>query len=172
MSANEQPELRAVGGAEQPSLDALAARANEAHQSAMRSAREVAEHARAAGEALLAAKARVQHGEWGPWLRKNVKFSERTARVYMEVARRWPEIQRNGSTAAVLSLRDALYLLATDGDNEAPLDSRMLARGAPIAEPLSVRRLRILFARLALQRPWERLALDVPALGDPTLHQI
>jgi hypothetical protein len=54
-------------------------------------------------QALIAAKAQVKHGEWQPWLAENFDASERTARVYMALAKR--------QHAAVLegqSLREAL----------------------------------------------------------------
>jgi hypothetical protein len=40
-----------------------------------------------AGQALLEAKAIVGHGGWAKWVDRNCVFSERTARVYMQVAR-------------------------------------------------------------------------------------
>ncbi len=50
-------------------------------------------HVRAAGEALNEAKSRLEHGEWGDWLTKNFKASAVTARWYMKVASKWPEIE-------------------------------------------------------------------------------
>ena len=35
----------------------------------------------AIGIELMAAKEKLKHGEWLPWLRANVKFSPRTAQV-------------------------------------------------------------------------------------------
>jgi 16S rRNA G966 N2-methylase RsmD len=46
------------------------------------------EHAIRAGDALVAVKAQLKHGEWLPWLDANFDGSERTARVYMQLAKR------------------------------------------------------------------------------------
>jgi hypothetical protein len=35
---------------------------------------------------LWAAKAKVRHGEWLPWLKKNFPFTQRTAQLYMRLA--------------------------------------------------------------------------------------
>jgi hypothetical protein len=53
-------------------LARLARRINAAHAAAERSFRAGLERARAAGALLAAAKARLGHGEWLPWLRANV----------------------------------------------------------------------------------------------------
>ena len=59
---------------EGPSLDDLAARANEAHAAGVAAMRRGLSDYHAAGLALLAAKAKVAHGGWGEWLRENVKI--------------------------------------------------------------------------------------------------
>lgn len=64
----------------------LAEIANREHALARQAGESMIEHAIRAGDALTAAKAQVQHGEWLPWLEKNVEASERTARAYMQVA--------------------------------------------------------------------------------------
>jgi hypothetical protein len=61
-------------------LAQLATIANDAHRNALPRAIE-------AGQALIDAKRLLKHGEWLPWLKANCVFSERTARVYMQVAR-------------------------------------------------------------------------------------
>jgi len=90
----------------------LATEINEAHQRVEEAARASAEHARTAGELLLQAKAQVGHGNWLPWVRANCRFSERTAREYMRVAREWPVIEGNRQRAADLSVREAIRLIA------------------------------------------------------------
>lgn len=45
--------------------------------------------ARIAGENLLKAKEQVQHGEFGKWVKENCAFPERTAQLYMRVAKQW-----------------------------------------------------------------------------------
>ena len=64
------------------SLGELAAAINAEHTAAERTARTAIEHARAAGECLLLAKAQVEHGQWLPWLSSNCPaLSARTARA-------------------------------------------------------------------------------------------
>jgi hypothetical protein len=52
------------------------------------------EHARRAGELLLEAKAACAHGEWNRWLAANVDVSDRTARLYMQLARHWNQLSQ------------------------------------------------------------------------------
>jgi hypothetical protein len=49
-----------------------------------------------------------------PWLKANVKFSERTAQAYMRVAKRWPELETKAQHVADLPYREALKCLADD----------------------------------------------------------
>src|SRR5439155_23594016 len=73
-------------------------------------------HARIAGGALCEAKELVGHGGWLNWVKLNVHFSERTARNYMTIFRRWVEIEAllNRQPVADLGLREVLKLLAGD----------------------------------------------------------
>ena len=83
-------------------LQHLAATANRAHRS-------VISQALIAGQALLEAKEIVGHGGWAKWIEQHCVFSERTARVYMQVA-------RNPKTAGTAdSLVDALDTLKAKG---------------------------------------------------------
>lgn len=70
----------------EPPLEELALEANRRHALCREAAWAIVEHALTAGEALLAAKAQVQHGAWLPWLAANFDGSERTAQLYMTVA--------------------------------------------------------------------------------------
>jgi len=42
---------------------------------------------RAAGEKLIEAKAQLKHGEFTPWIKRNLNIGERQAREYMNLAR-------------------------------------------------------------------------------------
>ena len=80
------------------------------------------EHARDAGEALSAAKAQLDHGQWLPWLEENCPtVSSRVAQMYMRIARSWQELQAAANTKRVshLPLREALALLADPTDDQA-----------------------------------------------------
>jgi len=65
---------------EERRLEGLADRANQAHREGVRAAL-------VAGQALLEAKQLVGHGSWRKWIADHCEFSERTAQVYMRVAR-------------------------------------------------------------------------------------
>jgi hypothetical protein len=65
------------------------------------------------GKLLIAAKSKVDHGQWLPWLMKHFGKSERTARNYMKAAE-W--LASKSATVADLKLRPgAFYWLASSG---------------------------------------------------------
>src|SRR4051794_951662 len=68
-------------------LQALAAEINAEHVAGDNAARRGLEHYRAAGEKLLQAKEKCNHGEWLAWVKANVKFSQEQARRYMRLAK-------------------------------------------------------------------------------------
>ena len=84
---------------------------NDTHALAQQHAGEAIKHALRCGELLIEAKAKVPHGQWLPWLRQNIAFSDRTAQGYMRIAQRVPRQIRNG--VADLSVRGVLQDLAT-----------------------------------------------------------
>ena len=107
-----------------PALATLAAEINAEHDAAERTARTAIDHARAAGDRLLLAKARVAHGQWLPWLATNCPaIADRTARAYMQLARNWGTLETKTADSANLSIDAALKLLnAPDADSD-PLES-------------------------------------------------
>jgi hypothetical protein len=58
---------------------------NKLHQDLQELATGALDRAIRLGELLSAAKSRLPHGQWLPWLASNVAFSERTARNYMRI---------------------------------------------------------------------------------------
>lgn len=93
-------------------LPTLATAANAEHRAAEAAARSALEHARNAGELLLEAKGQVEHGKWTAWIREHVEFAPRTARLYMRIARRWPELEAHTENGNALPIREAAGLLA------------------------------------------------------------
>jgi hypothetical protein len=93
-------------------LAELAGRINAEHEAGERATRRGLEHFRAAGDALLQAKADCGHGRFKAWVEKNVKVSYRTAAVYMRLAR------EGEKCAAAAHLRDALRMLTEDDQQE------------------------------------------------------
>jgi hypothetical protein len=90
------------------SLADLAARINTAHEAAAAALKSSVIHAMQAGDLLIEAKKQVGHGEWLPWLKANFAFSDRTARLYMQVARSRADVEAKMATVADLTLRDVL----------------------------------------------------------------
>jgi hypothetical protein len=93
-------------------LATLAAEINREHEAAEGSIRQGLGHARRAGELLLRAKAQCGHGRWLRWLREHCHFSERTGRAYMQVARRWEDLQAKRQGLADLTFEGSLKFLA------------------------------------------------------------
>jgi len=100
----------------QGSLTDLAVQINAEHRQAEQAINTGLQHARHAGELLLQAKGLCDHGQWLPWLLKNFDGSARTARAYMLVVERWPQIEAKWQRVANLSFRDALRLVAEGVD--------------------------------------------------------
>jgi hypothetical protein len=94
------------------SLANLAARIRAEHEGARAAVKRGVEHAIAAGDLLIEAKAKVAHGQWLPWLTENCAMSERTARLYMRVARGSGLIEAENGNVADLSLRGAVALIS------------------------------------------------------------
>ena len=59
---------------------------------------------RAAGEKLLEAKAQIRHGEFTPWVQRNLKIKARQARYYMTLAA--ATAAQNGNALPFSSLRE------------------------------------------------------------------
>src|ERR1700730_11575687 len=75
------------------------------------------EHAIAAGDLLIEAKAQVPHGYWLPWLEANCAMSERTAQLYIRIAKSRATIEaqiRNGVADLSLNQAAALLMLTSD----------------------------------------------------------
>ena len=107
-----------------PALATLAAQINAEHDAAESHARKAIEHARAAGEKLLLAKAGVAHGQWLPWLSANCPaVADRTARAYMQLARNWTTLESKTATVADLTINEALKLLTAPEADSNPLET-------------------------------------------------
>ena len=82
-------------------LPVLANEIKRAHTGVMDAAKTAAERAIEAGNALIEAKALVKHGEWLPFLRDHCEIPERTAQLYMKIAR----LDLEPATVADLGIR-------------------------------------------------------------------
>jgi hypothetical protein len=104
-------------------LAELADRIRVEHQAVSTALKESLRHAIEAGELLIEAKKQVGHGQWLPWLQERCAISERTAQLYMRVAKNRKEIEeqiRNG--IADLSLNEAAALLMLSSEVKKLLD--------------------------------------------------
>jgi len=100
-------------------------------------------HATHAGELLLRAKAGVGHGQWQKWQRDNLKFSPRTAQLYMYFAGLTVE-KRNA--VADLPLRTAVLRLRRDARDEENQERLRIGRTSapectPATAPQSARKI-------------------------------
>ena len=89
----------------------------DANKAVVASGKNGLEHAIECGEMLKAAKEKVGHGNWEPWLLNNCPdIKPRTASYYMRLAGKADELEKiaeqNGNTVADLSTRAAKRLLA------------------------------------------------------------
>lgn len=112
-------------------LSVLAAEINAAHEAARRAARTTLEHAISAGERLLEAKAAVRHGDWLTWLAENVTFSDRTAQVYMKLAKHKGVIDTKSATAADLTVAGAVAEITVPKASNTPSGMARAARYLP-----------------------------------------
>lgn len=116
----------------------LATAINDEHRAACDAMSSGLAHAIRAGELLIEARAAVPHGSWLPWLHDHFEGSERTAQVYMRLARHGATLEPgpNPQRVADLSLRGALAALAAPQPNPAvsnvePADADADEDGAP-----------------------------------------
>jgi hypothetical protein len=140
------------------SLAELAARIRAEHDGAKGAIKRGVEHAIAAGELLIEAKEKLQHGQWLPWLEEHCGMSERSARRYMRVAKNKDKLGENGHVSD-LSLRGALDTLTTHLPDDEPE-----AAAAAVLSVLSV--LRENFDRLPLSAVEALKAVAAKAMAE------
>jgi hypothetical protein len=103
------------------SLAELAERIRATHEVVRQALKMGVENAMTTGDLLIEAKAQVDHGDWTPWLREHCKMSERTARLYMRLAKN-REVIEAYEDAADLTLNAAARLLASPKEEEEKQD--------------------------------------------------
>jgi hypothetical protein len=85
----------------------LIKRINGAHEEVRHSLRRTGECAIKAGLLLLDAKKFARHGSFTEWIAAHCSFSDRTAQLYMQLARKFP----NPQSIADFSLSDLMEML-------------------------------------------------------------
>lgn len=74
------------------------------------------------GTALIAAKAKVEHGQWKAWVTDNTRIAPRTASAYMRLAQHLPTLsEQERQRVADLPIRQAVAAITTAA--EAPARS-------------------------------------------------
>ena len=63
----------------------------------------IMDYAKTTGDHLIAVKKTLKHGDWKIWLKEEWRESERTARVYMRMAKNWHTIKTCTSIAEALA---------------------------------------------------------------------
>lgn len=95
-------------------LPVLAADIRREHAAVGEAAARGVQHALAAGDALIEARASIAHGAWSTWLAANVPgLSARTAQLYMQLARNRDRL--DAQRVADSSLRAAVALVSKPG---------------------------------------------------------
>jgi len=108
--ANAMPLYQGLGD--------VIAEINRQHELAGLAVRRGLEHAKRAGELLIAAKAYLGHGRFLPWVEENCQFSCRTAQLYMRLAANWAELESKCATITHLTLNQAIHALTMDRSAE------------------------------------------------------
>ena len=89
-------------------LAVLASRINSEHDEVVKAVVHGADHAIRAGKLLLEAKIAVRHGDWSEWLATNCRVSERSAQLYMQLAREFPQGVAGASLTAAIKMLEQL----------------------------------------------------------------
>jgi hypothetical protein len=92
-------------------LSALAAQICAAHLAVGRALGNALDHAMTAGDALIAARGQVKHGEWAFWLKRHCDLHERVARRYVQLAKARPVLEAKQTRESVLTLGVALKFI-------------------------------------------------------------
>jgi hypothetical protein len=109
------------------SLTDLAARIRTEHETIRRIMADAVKRAMNAGDMLLEAKKQLKeqgqgYGYWMPWLEKHCDMSQRTANLYMRLAKNRKVIEASGDIAG-LTLNAAARLLAPPRDVEEKIEA-------------------------------------------------
>jgi hypothetical protein len=101
------------------SLTRLAKQINAEHLKIIGALRSGVNHGIKAGSLLIAVKeTKLKHGEFLPWVRTNCRISERTAQLYMSLARHASEIEANTKSIADLTISGAIALIANADERD------------------------------------------------------
>jgi hypothetical protein len=126
-------------------LAVLAGRINDEHDEVVKAIVHGADHAIRAGKLLQAAKIAVRHGDWSEWLATNCRVSERSAQLYMQLAREFPQGLAGLSLTAAIKMLEPLK----SPEEKMPPGPRQRSKRNPVAEAIKTAPLSI------LEKAWE-----------------
>ena len=92
-------------------LEALATEINNAHQEVNNQFKYTLNNAIYAGEKLIEAKAKCEHGEWLPWFDGNIGFSRKTGDIYRTLSMNKGMLLSNSQEITNLSIEAAMRLI-------------------------------------------------------------
>jgi Protein of unknown function (DUF3102) len=105
--------MTSIAISETVDLETLADEIRQAHRQVRSALSESLAHAIAAGQLLIEAKKATKYGNWLGWLEEKCELAERTAQMYMRIARQAPQLLRQDPQRfADLTVRSAGALLA------------------------------------------------------------
>jgi hypothetical protein len=147
----------------EPILAELAQTANESHQAGMAYRQLGLEYFWAAGRCLRAAKARLPHGDWLPWLKKNCpKINPRRAQRYMLLAEYDVTSDLEDHWRRICGNRAATAALAWEAAEETPAPALVVAEDFRV--PLTVYVPRLFARRMRAQ---VRALVEARPFGGP-----
>jgi hypothetical protein len=115
------------------SLADLAHRINVEHKATVDALRSAVVHAMAAGDLLLEAKKQIPHGQREKWFEDHCEMSDRSRRLYMQLAKHRKTIEKemsqNGNGVADLTLNEAAALCVLAGRLEKMMEFAKRAEG-------------------------------------------
>jgi hypothetical protein len=124
MPTNNRPPKR--------KLAELAAQINTEHDECKATFKRGLDHAMRAGDLLIQAKALVGHGNWLLWFREHCHMAERTAQVYMRLARHRPQVESAGPAGLTIDSMLATLAQPSGWDDDQP---ELLERGPRMWAP-------------------------------------
>lgn len=132
-------------------LSSLAWTINSCYRRGQATALAAMEHFRRAGQLLLEVKERVGHGKFKAWVEANCKFRYRSAANYIEVHRRWDEVEAlvrsKVQLDAPLTLKGVLETLARPRADTVSVpdpgpdrDGKLESSGEDVPDPIGLDR--------------------------------
>jgi len=137
----------------------LARQIREAHSKVVGAFRNTVREAIAAGKLLIEAKDRMPYGDWDRWLKEQCGVAERTARLYMQLAKGEATIEAWMAQAGTGTLTKARALLIKSKDKPEPSATSVVENAATglISALNDLKKTSDASAKLAAEKIVERL---------------